>query len=152
MRKKISVQELQTGMYVWELDRPWVGTPFTYQGFVVRSQKEVDSLKKLCREVYIDTEKAESAEAVAAVGAPLAGLPGTGQFVHREIVAVENEWPQARNTLHAAHDSLADVFDAVRVRKLLDVAIQSVLTGQKAPAEALEAAQDEADRLLKPYR
>ena len=43
-------------------------------------------------------------------------------------------------------------FQTGRVRKLLDDAIQATLTGQKAPAEALKAAQDEADRLLKPYR
>ncbi|MEO8717444.1 MAG: HD domain-containing phosphohydrolase [Burkholderiales bacterium] len=120
MKKKISVRELQTGMYVWELDRPWVGTPFMYQGFVVRSQEEIDSLRKLCRDVYIDTEKTESVEPSGAPGAPLAGLPGTGRFVHRESVAVETEWPQAGNALHEAHDSLADVFDAVRVRKLLE--------------------------------
>ncbi len=43
-------------------------------------------------------------------------------------------------------------FQTGRVRKLLDDGIQATLTGQKAPAEALKAAQDEADRLLKPYR
>jgi sn-glycerol 3-phosphate transport system substrate-binding protein len=43
-------------------------------------------------------------------------------------------------------------FQTGRVRKLLDDAIQASLTGQKAPADALKAAQAEADRLLKPYR
>jgi len=43
-------------------------------------------------------------------------------------------------------------FQTGRVRKLLDDAIQASLTGQKSPAEALKAAQAEADRLLKPYR
>lgn len=43
-------------------------------------------------------------------------------------------------------------FQTGRVRKLLDDAIQASLTGQKQPADALKAAQSEADRLLKPYR
>jgi sn-glycerol 3-phosphate transport system substrate-binding protein len=43
-------------------------------------------------------------------------------------------------------------FQTGRVRKLLDDAIQASLTGQRAPADALKAAQAEADRLLKPYR
>jgi sn-glycerol 3-phosphate transport system substrate-binding protein len=43
-------------------------------------------------------------------------------------------------------------FQTGRVRKLLDDAIQATLTGQKSPADALNAAQAEADRLLKPYR
>ena len=43
-------------------------------------------------------------------------------------------------------------FQTGRVRKLLDDAIQAALTGQKTPADALKAAQSEADRLLKSYR
>jgi sn-glycerol 3-phosphate transport system substrate-binding protein len=43
-------------------------------------------------------------------------------------------------------------FQTGRVRKLLDDAIQASLTGQKQPAEALKAAQTEAERILKPYR
>jgi sn-glycerol 3-phosphate transport system substrate-binding protein len=43
-------------------------------------------------------------------------------------------------------------FQSGRVRKLLDDAIQAALTGAKPPAEALKAAQQEAERLLKPYR
>jgi len=43
-------------------------------------------------------------------------------------------------------------FQTGRVRKLLDDAIQAALTGQKAPADALKAAQQEADKLLKSYR
>ena len=43
-------------------------------------------------------------------------------------------------------------FQTGRVRKLLDDAIQAALTGAKTPAAALEAAQKEADRLLRPYR
>ena len=43
-------------------------------------------------------------------------------------------------------------FQTGRVRKLLDDAIQASLTGQKQPAEALKAAQAEAEKLLKAYR
>jgi sn-glycerol 3-phosphate transport system substrate-binding protein len=43
-------------------------------------------------------------------------------------------------------------FQTGRVRKLLDDAIQASLTGQKTPPAALKAAQQEAERLLKPYR
>ncbi len=43
-------------------------------------------------------------------------------------------------------------FQTGRVRKLLDDAIQASLTGQKTPADALKAAQQEAEKLLKAYR
>lgn len=120
MRKKIPVQELQLGMFVGELDRPWIGTPFLYQGFVVREPQELEALRKYCREVYIDTERADHSVARPASRAAIPGLPGTGRVEHRETVAVELEWPRARDALEGAGTALTDVFESVRVRKLLD--------------------------------
>jgi HD-GYP domain-containing protein (c-di-GMP phosphodiesterase class II) len=120
MRKKIPVQELQLGMYVGELDRPWIGTPFLYQGFVVRTPQELEDLKKFCHEVYIDTARADVAGTRPTAGVAIGGLPGTGRILHRETVAVENEWPKAKDALQSAGAMLTDMFESVRVRKLLD--------------------------------
>jgi sn-glycerol 3-phosphate transport system substrate-binding protein len=57
----------------------------------------------------------------------------------------------ARDQFQYATPELS-TFQTGRVRKLLDDAIQASLTGQKQPAEALKAAQNEAMRLLKPYQ
>jgi sn-glycerol 3-phosphate transport system substrate-binding protein len=57
----------------------------------------------------------------------------------------------ARDQLEFATAELS-TYQTGRVRKLLDDAIQSVLTGAKTPADALGAAQGQADRLLKRYR
>ncbi len=57
----------------------------------------------------------------------------------------------ARDQLKFATAELS-TYQTGRVRKLLDDAIQSVLVGSKTPAEALSAAQKQADRLLKRYR
>jgi len=48
---------VQIGMYISQLDRPWVETPFMYQGFELESQTALDKLKELCRYVWIDTYK-----------------------------------------------------------------------------------------------
>ena len=116
------MQELQLGMYVGQLDRPWIGTPFLYQGFVARTPQELADLKKYCREVYIDTEKADVAGVRPAAGVAIAGLPATGRVLHRESVAVEAEWPRAKDALLGANAALSDVFESVRVRKTLDSA------------------------------
>ncbi len=55
MRKKLDVQQLKVGMFVSELDRPWRETPFMFQGFEIRSEKDVHSLRSYCQHVYIDT-------------------------------------------------------------------------------------------------
>ena len=57
----------------------------------------------------------------------------------------------ARDQFEFATPELS-TFQTGRVRKLLDDAIQATLTGQKSPADALNAAQAEADKLLKSYR
>ncbi len=56
MRKKVNVLDLQVGMYVSELDRPWLETPFLFQGFELTTSDEVEQLKRHCKYVYIDTE------------------------------------------------------------------------------------------------
>src|SRR3990172_8637058 len=56
MRKKIDVQDVQIGMYVVDLDRPWRETRFMFQGFEVRSQEYLDQLKRTCQYVYILTD------------------------------------------------------------------------------------------------
>jgi HD-GYP domain-containing protein (c-di-GMP phosphodiesterase class II) len=54
---KIDVEDLQVGMYVDSLDRPWIETPFLFQGFPVNNQDDIDELKNYCKFVYIDVEK-----------------------------------------------------------------------------------------------
>ncbi len=57
----------------------------------------------------------------------------------------------ARDQLQYAVAELS-TYDNQRVARTMDDAIQAVLTGQKTPEAALDGAQAEADRLLKPYR
>ena len=57
--RKIPVAELAVGMYVSELDRPWLETPFLFQGFYVQSDEEVAAVRSHCRQVTVDTERDE---------------------------------------------------------------------------------------------
>ena len=56
-RVLISVNQLKLGMFVVELDRPWLGTPFLFQGFHIRSPDDIERLKEQCDAVYVDIEK-----------------------------------------------------------------------------------------------
>jgi len=44
-------------MFVSRLDRPWLETPFLFQGFYIRTPNDIKTLKKYCIYVYINTEK-----------------------------------------------------------------------------------------------
>ena len=54
---KVFVEDLQRGMFVSRLDRPWTRTPFALQGFYIRDQEEIRQLQKYCRYVYVDVTK-----------------------------------------------------------------------------------------------
>ena len=50
-------------MYVSMLDRPWLETPFVFQGFEVRERSEIDMLQQYCSIVYIDVDRGDLTEA-----------------------------------------------------------------------------------------
>ncbi|QIL90472.1 DUF3391 domain-containing protein [Microbulbifer sp. SH-1] len=54
---KVFVEDLQRGMFVSRLDRPWTRTPFALQGFYIRDLEEIRQLQKYCRYVYVDVVK-----------------------------------------------------------------------------------------------
>jgi HD-GYP domain-containing protein (c-di-GMP phosphodiesterase class II) len=53
-RFKIASERIALGMFVAELDRPWLDTPFLIQGFLVDREDEIKALRKYSRYVYID--------------------------------------------------------------------------------------------------
>ncbi|MGB9430555.1 MAG: HD-GYP domain-containing protein [Gammaproteobacteria bacterium] len=54
---KVNTADLEIGMYVARLDRPWTETPFLFQGFFIRNQDEIEELRHHCQYVYIDLEQ-----------------------------------------------------------------------------------------------
>lgn len=51
---QIPVAGLKIGMYVRELDRPWLETPFILQGFPIRSTDDIDEIAKHCQWVIVE--------------------------------------------------------------------------------------------------
>lgn len=58
----ISVGDLEVGMNVVSLDRPWEETNFLMQGFIIRSQEEIYQLQAQCEQVFVQV-KMEDVEA-----------------------------------------------------------------------------------------
>lgn len=93
-RKQIPVDQLQFGMYVAELDRPWTDTPFMYQGFQLRTTVQLAALKKFCQQVFIDLERTEPPEKVQPSASPTS-FKVRGEVAYPEQVRVEDELKQA---------------------------------------------------------
>ncbi len=56
-RVKVDTLSLEQGMYVAQLDRPWLETPFLFQGFEIREDSEIGLLRKFCKHVYVDVDR-----------------------------------------------------------------------------------------------
>jgi HD-GYP domain-containing protein (c-di-GMP phosphodiesterase class II) len=124
MKKKVAVADLQFGMYVYELDRPWTDTPFVFQGFVLKTPQQIEVLRKFCQHVYVDTVRVEG-EPEAAPPAPGPGplandLRGTGVVVHVERASVEKELTNATEVRASAELTVQRAFEAVSGEEALD--------------------------------
>ena len=64
MKIQFPVEKLEMGMYVAELDRPWEGTPFLFQGFVIESDEDLAALRQHCRHVFVDDLKSSTEQAL----------------------------------------------------------------------------------------
>lgn len=59
MMRKVYSRDLQIGMYVDSLDRPWLETDFPFQGFRIQSMDDVESLCRQTEYVFVDDEKSD---------------------------------------------------------------------------------------------
>ncbi len=96
-RVPMNVQNLSVGMFVGLLDRPWLETPFIFQGFEIKDKYEIEQLQKYCSQVYVEIERGKLAEktirALAAGGGQVAQVvganeqgPGGPAWLHKWVV------------------------------------------------------------------
>jgi HD-GYP domain-containing protein (c-di-GMP phosphodiesterase class II) len=114
----VPIGELQFGMYIAELDRPWTDTPFLFQGFVLRTHEELEILGKYCSAVYVDSDYRDAPSRLADTVPPRtrAGvdLARSGRTSWYEISAVEQEYPRAAASYGAAQTAVRDSLLALR--------------------------------------
>jgi HD-GYP domain-containing protein (c-di-GMP phosphodiesterase class II) len=60
MQTKILSSNLIAGMFVAELDRPWMGTPFWLQGFLIENDEHIMQLRQYCKFVLVDSARSTS--------------------------------------------------------------------------------------------
>jgi HD-GYP domain-containing protein (c-di-GMP phosphodiesterase class II) len=142
---KVSTSDLDIGMYVSGLDRPWLGTPFITQGFLIESKEDVARLQKYCQCVYIDSRRScrpqfaarrartDQLEPVTAGAAakknfkdrpriPLARIFAGRTLKHyHDDSAWEEEHPRAQRALNALIGDVDDIFEHVSAGEKLNV-------------------------------
>jgi len=120
-KKQIPVEDLRFGMYVLELDRPWIGTPFMFQGFPIASDEQIEELKKYCRHVYIDTERQTHDIRFKGAAVEFRGQPLVrGTTIYRDTAPLEKELPVAKTIYNTFEKSVQHTLESVRATGDLD--------------------------------
>jgi HD-GYP domain-containing protein (c-di-GMP phosphodiesterase class II) len=128
-KKQVSVEELEFGVYISELDRPWTDTPFMFQGFILSNENQLETIKKFCKKVIIDLEKGSDLPDLSQLKAGPAGVASGSESVlanikkkelYEERVSVDQELPVARAAQSQTEAVVRDIFSALKAGKALD--------------------------------
>jgi HD-GYP domain-containing protein (c-di-GMP phosphodiesterase class II) len=149
--EQISTQDLVPGMYVAQLDRPWLETPFLFQGFFIKDQQEVEELRRYCRHVFVHAQQAPKAKErrnreVARAprppaeeaaprsllhrlfpllqkrAVPAAPEPRPGEF-YKDSVEVRVEVARAKDVYAQASSTVGEMMERIRQGGKLDVTV-----------------------------
>jgi HD-GYP domain-containing protein (c-di-GMP phosphodiesterase class II) len=128
--REVPVEFLEFGMFVAKLDRPWTETPFVFQGFVLKTEQQLDALKKYCKVVYVDPERKEVVVAPRLLTLPPASTRQViaeqskekvrGTVIYRELATVEDELPRARTAFTQTNAIVHTMSRAVITGNALD--------------------------------
>ena len=136
---EVPVGGLQLGMYVAQLDRPWLETPFVLQGFFLQEQSDIDLVSKHCAYVYVDPRRRTRLKHVRhkVVREP------TRNRTYRDKSTLKNEFTVAVEEYESATVAVGKVFDELRrgrhlnlksMRSAIDPLIDSVIRNSEAMA------------------
>ena len=115
---QIPVSGLKVGMFVSELDRPWLETPFILQGFPIRSITDIEEIGKYCEWVWVEqTEDTwQAAEERTQLSSSVKrGAPYPNTVLRRQ------EIQQAKTAHDSARALTRSFMDDVRLGRAIDI-------------------------------
>ncbi len=145
LRRKVDVAQLRVGMYVTELDRPWMDTPFLAPGLRIRSRDDIDALQRYCQYVYVEVPESFAGAAPPASGARRAPPPASSAAVRieQDLLKITNH-PGARApyadqaTLEQELETVTSTFFAASA--LLQSALTDLRRGRSFDTPAVKRA------------
>jgi HD-GYP domain-containing protein (c-di-GMP phosphodiesterase class II) len=131
VEKKLTTSELRIGMYVSRVDRPWIETPFLFQGFLIRNDHDIDNLRRYCKYVYVDESKGDEyqPEPLLTLGTiplseELRAIPGMPKqcIAYQDVAGIEEEMPRARDSKHTLGTVIESLVESIQVGKKIEAA------------------------------
>lgn len=141
---RVDTADLEIGMYVSHLDRPWTETPFLFQGFFLRTEDEIEELRRYCQYVFVDVERnpgrGESGHALhpggdgdrTITGVTSLRYPSPSQSssaaprnrtVYKTVVAMEQELESARKVHADAANTAQQILTTLQNGGQLDLSL-----------------------------
>ena len=148
--------QLALGMYVSKLDRPWLETPFLFQGFHIESYEVIEQLRRYCDYVYVDVQRSDrtitlpqasvqpedsEAKAAAGDGPEIEPEASTASEEVDDTAVLRAEIPNAKKAHDESSEILAKLFSKIRlgespeitaVQRTLDPMIDSIMRNEDA--------------------
>jgi putative nucleotidyltransferase with HDIG domain len=147
IKTKVPIGNLQIGMKVVELDKPWLETDFMMQGFIIENQDDIDDITRQCKFVYVEgvvtlkptnierrvenqglfarqiksDKKSIKTPKQAASKRATGSMPRTASKVNYiNKVPVNQELTNAKKYYHTAKSVAKNIMDGVRIGLTLD--------------------------------
>lgn len=111
---KLPAMNLVPGMFIAELDRPWLETPFALQGFVVRDAEEIKYVSNYVDHVYVDAEYTGARE-------PLELAATTLELKSVIRLELKEEFKRTQVAFNNAAANLDTIFHSLRVGGHTDI-------------------------------
>ena len=109
-------------MYVSELDRPWIESPFIFQGFLITNDQELLQLNQCCNYVYVDVEKSKvDVPKRLVMSATSKKKPVLKKEPPPVDVPFEKEFDRAKSIYVDAVDVVSDILTDLRAGKLFTI-------------------------------
>ncbi|MBI5194383.1 MAG: HD-GYP domain-containing protein [Nitrospirae bacterium] len=127
--KKIPIHKLKPGMFVGELDRSWLNTPFLFHSVQIKTQKQIDKLLHGgIQDVIIDTDKGIDLEEHAVLSQSEkdhltnkqdAKKSDSVQSIFVDPVLLKDELPRAKEIKQNVSTAVKSVFNDARMGKAM---------------------------------
>lgn len=144
----IPVSELQLGMHVVRLDKPWTETRFLMQGFIIDNHEIIDELHSQCEFVYVQGKSIVQAEtnphATHRPRKQKKGLftrsepaperinqqhqviegkapQGKNKISYINKISIEKALPHAKSAYGSAKTIVSNIMDGIRIGRMIDM-------------------------------
>lgn len=141
--KQIDVGDLEIGMYVSKLDRPWLETTFLFQGFELKTVEDIKEVQKQCEFVYIDVTKQNKSPIIKARNTPYSRGTLYERPVPKKSSNFREEFHQAESLHEQASGIVKGFMEEVALGRSINVQI-----AKQAVSKCVESIMKSPDALM----